>query len=636
MTDFPTRGQQAPAYWDNQLQSYIDEAVAVAIADAAAAQADADAAQADADAAQGTANTALANATDAHVAGYVEDDTPSATRAALDALYAGGGPAGTVRGFYFPEDYAAGSIVYPNDANTAVQAAIDAAYAAGGGIVLLSQLYGLGNSDIQIKNGVSVQGVGISGPQPSPTGFKAITGATGGRIRWGKFDGPGAHLYPGPISNFCIDGDNIAGGATELLRCECVETSAYDIHVMNSAGNGVDLASSQNVNFFNANFGSCTEGTALMIRDRSAGTQPPGHCVFYGGHLGDSKRTIVVTSHDASFFVGPHDNYFIGTIIETGRSAYDIDEIVRLEDGDTWFLNCVLTIGAQVTAINDNCSVRVSNDIRTTGSTVAVIQNTSIGGGAGAVKAAYGVRVVGGAGHVSNTVNYGGRILFANVTYGHCHDTSDGLVVADQQFIRVTALTDDFTTINGGTLTGVRRDTKVPVRYNGRSDTGLPLQVRRDTDTVANRWQLSRDGLMQWLDGAAGTVRGSLSRALLGGIHFMSMAGTWLIANGWGRQISTVNVAVDGPVTIDAVNTSHVLLNFTASGADVTSITVNNIYDGCRITLSIFGFGTNTITWPGTGAGGIVTRTTEPQPVVGELISMELVGLGGRLYEISR
>jgi hypothetical protein len=63
---WPTRGQQGPDFWDDDLKAYIDDADAASTADAAAAQADADAAQAaaaaaqaDADAAQTTANNAI-------------------------------------------------------------------------------------------------------------------------------------------------------------------------------------------------------------------------------------------------------------------------------------------------------------------------------------------------------------------------------------------------------------------------------------------------------------------------------------------------------------------------------------------------------------------------------------------------
>ena len=542
------------------------------------------------------------------------------------------GASGAAYGYFFPEDYAGGDISYPNNANAAIQAAIDAAYAAGGGIVMLSDTYGGGAGDIQVKNGVSVQGVGVVGPAAG-CGIKA-TDATF-RFRWGKHDGPGAHPYVGTLSNFTIDGNNIAN---EGLRCEAVETSAYDIHVLNCVVKDVDLGSSQNVNFYNPNFGSCTEGTALLIKAKNAGAQPPGHCMFYGGHMGDSKKTIHVTSFDATFFVGPHDNYFIGTIIETGRGPYDIDNVVQLDDGDTHFQDCVITVGAQVTAINDDCGILIKNQIRNV-STTMTFASGSIGTGAGAVKAAYGVRVISQAAY-PNTIYYSGRVGYANHTSAfHCHDTADGYVQAHAQFVEITAVPNRWLAVNGGGLTGIVNRTQVPQRYEGVSGLGSPIQVRRLEDTVANRWQVDRDGKQTWLDGASGAARGILQRVLSGALHYMTMSGIWLFGGGMGRNLTSQILNADAAVPIDAAATSHHLISFVANGADATSVDITNGYTGAELRISFAGTGVNAITWPANVAGGIkpdVTAGALPQPVNGEMRFVDLVFITDRWYEVAR
>jgi hypothetical protein len=568
MTDYPARGQTAPAYWDLQLHDWI-----------------------------------------------------------LEQIAAGG--AVHSRGEFYPEDYAVGSISYPNDAISAWNAAMAAAAAAGGGLVVGSDLYGMGDGDITQLNGVDVEfRGGTVGPAPGDVGFKATH--ANARYRWGNHTG---NPYPGTIRGMTIDGDNIAN---ECFRAEATETSAYDLHVFNAVIKCVDAASSQNVNFINPNFGSCTEGTSLLLKAKQAGAQPPGHCVFFGGHIGDSKRSLHVTSFDSSFFVGPHDNYFIGTIFETGRSAYDIDDIISLEDGDTHFVNCVFTVGSQVTAINNDAAVRLINSIRTTASTTATFSDCSFGGGAGAVKATYGVRVINPGGSVSNAVNYSVRRTFANVTYAHCHDGGDGLITAEGPYVPVTAVTDEFQTINGGALAGVLKQTRFPVRFLGRADTGSGFQTRRDTDTVANRWQVDRDGKHSWLDGAAGAIRGTLQRVLAGGLHFMTMGGTWLAGGGWGRTLATSTLAADAAVAIDASLDSSHLLNFTATGADVTALTITNGFIGAELRIAIFGTGVNTISWPADAAGGIHPNRTLPQPLDGQMQFIDLHFINDRWYEVNR
>lgn len=411
-----------------------------------------------------------------------------------------------------PEQYGAIGDGVNND-TLAVTTCLEAAAVDKGGNVIFGETYAC-QGEIKIGGGVTTWGTG--GPQktiPAQDEKGLVAFDSTFKVRWGQLnDGSGSRNdNPGPMMNLCIDGRGISN-AGELLRVEAVETSMFNCQIKDGLADGVNWTQSQNVDCYNPLVHGFANGWCWRLQAGAAGLQPPGHIQVFGGHIGDSKGCVLSTSHDATFFVGPHDNSFHGTIFETGRAAGTIFGIIQHEDGDLTLHNCVLTIGAQVTSITNNATIVVRNTIRggaaIPGSTVlAITGNCSLGGGAGAVKAAHLVRVEGGVGLVSNRVYYGGITRAANATAAvHCNDGGDCLVSIDGPVIMVTAIPAFFATINSGTITGALRDSIVPTRWTTPTGVGNPLQVRRVGD-AANAFQVSDRGELRWLDPSSGATK---------------------------------------------------------------------------------------------------------------------------------
>lgn len=429
-----------------------------------------------------------------------------------------------------PEQYGAIGDGVNND-TVPVNTCLEAAALDKGGNVIFTQTYAC-QGEVKIGGGVTTWGTG--GPQktvPAQAEKGLIAFDSTFKVRWGQLnDGSGSRNdNPGPMYNLCIDGKTI-GGTGELLRVEAVETTMINVQVKDGIGNGINWTQSQNINILNPLVHGFPAGVCWLLQAGTAGLQPPGHIQAYGGHIGDSKLCVRSTSHDASFFAGPHDNAFHGTIFETGRLAgLAIDGIVEHFDGDLTLDNCVLTIGAQATAINNGAPIIVRNSIRTlVSSQLNIVGACSLGGGAGAVKAAHAVRVIGTVGAVSNRVYYGGPVRVANVTAGmHCNDAGDCLVQVDGPVLFITAVPAQFVTINAGTLLGLYRETQAATRWEMPPGAPSPIQVRVLGD-VTNRLQVSPQGQLSWLDGATATVQASIQRSgaglVINGNNFIQIA----------------------------------------------------------------------------------------------------------------
>lgn len=429
-----------------------------------------------------------------------------------------------------PEQYGAIGDGVNND-TVPVNTCLEAAALDKGGNVIFANTYAC-QGEVLIGGGVTTWGTG--GPQktvPAQDEKGLVAFDATFKVRWGQLnDGSGSRNdNPGPMYNLCIDGKTI-GGPGELLRVEAVETTMINVQVQNGIANGINWTQSQNVNCLNPLVHGFPAGVCWLLQAGTAGLQPPGHIHAFGGHIGDSKLCFRSTSHDASFFAGPHDNAFHGTIFETGRLAgLAIDGIGELFDGDLTLDNCVLTIGAQATAINNDATVLVSNAIRTlVSSQLNITGNTSLGGGAGAVKAAHLVRVIGTVGAVSNRVYYGGVTRAANATAAmQANDGGDCLVQADGPILFITAIPAQFIGINSGTITGLFRTSQASTRWESPSGAPAPVQVRTLGDAV-NRVQVLANGTIQWLDGATATIQAAIIRSgaglVINGENFLQVA----------------------------------------------------------------------------------------------------------------
>jgi len=430
---------------------------------------------------------------------------------------------------YTPWQY--GAVGDPDDEiddTDAINEAVEAAQ-ANDGLLFLNGRFGFAG-EVFLKGGVPVWASGTArfgspaGPEP---GLVALDGAA--QVQWGKFsDGSGSlNDNPGPIYNLVVDGQHVGGASGGLFRAEAVQVTAYDLQVMNSVGDGLHLASSQNVNFVNLQSHGHEDGAGVRIRARAAGAQPPGHCVFFGGHIGDCWVPIHQDSHDDTFFVGPHDNVFYGPIIETGRlPGLGILTCVLVEDGNLALVNPTITIGAEVTDIQESASVVLRNVIRPAQSTVLTIQDPNgIGGGAGAVKVDDLVRIE-QAGGAFNEVRITGVPSFANANEAAvCFDGGAALYSCDARPRFITAGFDHMRAINGGDLTGVYQRSNTPRRIEVPADSSVSALGIREDGKAANAVQVSKTGEVRFLDPDTGATRATLSPVAGGGLLLNGVTG---------------------------------------------------------------------------------------------------------------
>lgn len=590
------------------------------------------AAQSAADAAAASAAAASA-ATDAAVHDIIDTPT-SETRVLLDELYA------AIVGFkfYSPKNYPGAVVGGGVTSLAAVQAAYDDAFDHGNGCVIIDERYGF-DGDLRIPGGVSTFQTATpkyAVPEADEIGLIALT--SDARVLYGQGGAGGSvNDNPGLVLNLYVDGANVGGAGDALFVCDAANSTLINLHVRRSAGAGVDLGSSQNLNFFNVQIHESYtgEGVALLVKSRSLGRQGPGHNTFFGGHIGDSLVPIKVTANGTDDYFPPHDNIFEGTIFETGRIAGKAVTCTGIfEAGETVFRSCVATIGASATEITNDCIFLIDNPIFTGYSTTVVWDGAYLGGGAGTVKATDAIKIrQSGA---FNEARLKGRTQVANVTNLVCVDGvhlgagSDFVGSIDQPVTFVTGGISWFRGINGGSYNGLLAKHITPMRFEMPDGVnGNPLQVRRSGDSF-NRWQRDRDGTERFLDPATGATVGFVQR--IGSL--MALGGTWGFAHGFIRAYVPQVVAADTTTTIDASLENSHYWSFTADGADITSITITNPYEGALLEFVMSGSGTNTVTWPGPSV--MKFRSTPPQPVNGEVTSIEFRCVGGIWRERGR
>jgi hypothetical protein len=420
----------------------------------------------------------------------------------------GGGGGGH---FYYAEDYTEPGDPDPDDWTEPIQAMIDAAHAVGGGTWVIWRQYPF-EGQINIRGGVCVYQLAmpqLESPAQEEIGLKA-TGPDA-QVMYGQGGAGGStNDNPGEIRNLYVEGDHIGGDGDALFVCDASNTALYNLHVRNSAGHGIDVGSSQNLVFYNIHAAGSDSGTALLFKSRSIGRQGPGGNKIYGGHVGDSYLPIHVTSNDPTDFFPPHDNIIEGVLFETGRLA--ANAVIRangvFEAGETVLRSCVATSGVQVTENELDCCYYVDNPIFEGFSTILTLDSCYIGGGAGAVKATDGIRIL--QTNAYNEVRLYGRTNVANVDYlfnvdgTHLGAGSDALASVHGPLVEVTAGIELFRLTNGagtsGAWTGFVDVRVTPLRFIVPTGLGSVFQTRREGD-VANRLQIDRDGNIRAGDG---------------------------------------------------------------------------------------------------------------------------------------
>jgi hypothetical protein len=554
-------------------------------------------------------------------------------------------------GLYFPEnpEYAGGAQGYPNNDVPAWNACQDDAVLAGG-IVIASNQYGGGDGTAYHRGGVTVRGMGnprVESPDSEiEIGFKA--NHANFKYSHGLYtspDGFSRDNNPGPLENFYIDGDFISdhGGLDDgMVRCESAQAAWYNVSVRRPKGNGLCYPSTQNMVHFNVQVGEAwEEDTAAVIlttvTNSGVAGQGVGGCKWYGGHWGDSRKILLTTSSVVGIILPHHDNIIDGVLFETGRTAgKEVDCGVHLDCGGIRTVKCVYTYGQQLTALNEDCNVLIDNTRNNGYSTIFEADGCWFGGGGHATIYAHdNIRVLQSGAY--NEVQIHGGTQIANSDYfinvDGSHLGAADIIGSISGFVRLLtggsagAELGMFRGTNGGTYAGLLGYRYTPERRVMGTGLGTPDQWRRVGD-VGNRRTTDRDGFDRFYkDGDGVTLVGGYG-VLSDGQDFITALGFHAFNNGQGRIAGATVLAADAALAIDVNTYSAYVAQFTANGADITSLTLTNPRAYAELDLYIYGTGTNVIIY----TTAINWRTAAVQPENGILKQVKLKYMSGQWW----
>lgn len=541
-----------------------------------------------------------------------------------------GGGGGVDAPFFLPEDYGAVGNGTAND-TAAVQAAMDAAYDAGGGIVLLRNRYGW-RGDLLHRGAITVMGVAVrkqlSTDDHLDRGLVALDSTA--RYRYGQWVGvgPSTDDNPGPIIDVVIDGAGLGGGSG-LFVMECVDGSIVNCHIVNSAGNCVEIGGSQNSVFercFIGNGGDCS------VHELNTGGQGAGQIKFNNCYFQGSTNYMLLGETDPSQFY-PHDIYFFQCLFENRVPSANL---AYIKAGDWRFDRCTFTHSINTGNPTNDTLVKIDQSLQPVFATVVGFETCYFNGGGASTKPLSAV-LVDSTGGVGNIVRFTGFNYFTNVQagVGVAGATIASLISLEGSVYRGGGVSW-FTTTPGGSLFGTYRETSSPTKWvmETHADLGAPISIKRLGDSQ-DRFQITRDGGLYWYDGSTTTVQGSATYDSTN--DQMVLSNLWQIANGWKLRPLTISVSTAGQaVALSAAETSApaFALAFTANNA-TANVSVSGGGDGSQLQILLVTGGSttgNSVTWP----SNVKFNGTAPQPVSSGIVVVELVQYSGNWYGLDK
>lgn len=559
-----------------------------------------------------------------HVAAHnAERGAINTLRTDVDGILAGGAP---IHGFIFPESY--GAVGDGTTDDTAhLQAAYDAAY-ANGSTVVLSKRYGW-KGDLKHRGRMSVLGVSLRKQLPtddhSDVGLVALDGTA--RYRYGQWAGVGSSTddNPGPVKNLVIDGAGV-GGSSELFLMECVDGSIVDTHIVNAAGNCVEVGGAQNSIFERCFIGAAGGNSIHLLH---TGGQGAGQIKFNNCYIQGSSGYMLLGDVDPTQFY-PHDIYFSQCLFE---QRINNAGIAYLKAGDWRFERCTFTYSIDTGVPTNNTMFKIDQSQQPTFATVVGFDTCYFNGGGATTKPLSAV-LVDSTGGVGNIVRFTGFTYATNVQaiVGVKGATVASLISIDDAVYRGAGVSWYENSL-GGSLFGTYRITSSPTKYamEDHIDLGAPISIKRLTD-AQDRFQITRDGGVYWYDGASTTVQGAVTYDSAN--DQMVLSNLWQIANGWKLRPLSVNVSSAGQsVALSAAESSApaMALLFTANSA-TANVSITDGSDGSQYQILLVTGATtgNTVSWP----SNIKFNGIPPQPLANGVVAINLVQYSGNWYPI--
>lgn len=537
---------------------------------------------------QGDPGPPGSGASDADVAGYVEDTTPSDTRQAILDIIAGISPGEPT----FPVDaYGAVGDGTTND-DAAFAAAKAAATAAGGGVILLGPHRYRINSAFTPGAGNSLRAP-MNALATSITKYCIVLGSSTACVQLGG-DSQGRG---GRHGNFNVDA-NSTGATAGAVQVTVNDQIVSPITVKNAPGVGYLIFATQNSKILQPAVDGCQDnvvidgGSGGLTIENLHSTSP----TRYGLRLRDSNPGGHPTY---GYQFGPADILFIKPLVE--QYANTATALVRFDSGTRikfeqpgLSVNGQSLSGYMVEITNDDFPTQVAAEVE--------FSSGNYHGGPTALEKVFYVKG-------TNTITYNklvvnGQSLFQQSTGIFNTDGGTLAAIDEEQFYIAGTVSAVWGTVTGtSTLFFWRKVQRTGVIFATPDATGVwqghaPFAIRKDTDSTAGaRYWIGNDGTLAWGGGTNFTPAVTITPdptnkfLILSGVKYAGKVVGQSSLTTVSTNVATLNtdVSTGGPTYIIVLN---------SSGAFATAWNLTNPTDGQEIQLWVTRAGAQTFVWP--------------------------------------